>query len=206
MWNDGSDTDETYRAARRTRLDRRSVLTGVVALGAAVVAREAAARSGAVPLGQGATPAAGGEAATRRFLVTLHQGTCAQLGAVVAPLRELGDDDPNPGIAIPGTVGVERVQLAGPSTAVPAWQSSSGIAVPFDALLAAPHAITVAAAETPDRLVACGDVGGRLIGQNLLFGLPEVNGSGLAGVAILGRQDAETNALVVLAPVSRDAA
>ena len=148
------------------------------------------------------TGAAGAEedVTTRSFAAAIHQGTCDQLGSVAFPLRELGTDDGNPGVAVPGATGVEEVVLVGPPDAVPAWQSAAEVPAQFDALLASPHVVVVSTGPADGgHVVACGVLGGRLVGETLLFGLREVGNSGYTGAVLLAPGGAKTNASVLLA-------
>lgn len=46
--------------------------------------------------------------------------------------------------------------------------------------------------------VACGEVGGAMTADGLAFGIRELNGSGLSGIAVLAPGDGETRVTVYL--------
>jgi hypothetical protein len=121
--------------------------------------------------------------------VTLHSGSCGNLGEAVVGLRE-------------ATYPVG--EFAGQASAVVAETSFTRVDGFVDDLLAAPYAINVAESfDAPDVSIACGDIGGIVdeIG-GYVIGLSEQNGSGYRGVAyIAGEADlGRVNISVFLVP------
>ncbi|MGH2615681.1 MAG: hypothetical protein ACRDJC_10615 [Thermomicrobiales bacterium] len=121
--------------------------------------------------------------------VSLHSGSCGNLGEAVVGLREatypVGD-------------------FAGQASAIVAETSFTRVDGFLGDLLAVPYAINVAGSfDTPDVSIACGDVGGIVdeIG-GYVIGLSEQNGSGYRGVAyIAGEEDlGRVNISVFLVP------
>jgi hypothetical protein len=108
--------------------------------------------------------------------VTLHTGSCDNLGAPVWDLLE-------------ATYPIG--ETAGLPSAVVAETSFTRVDLFLSDLLAAPHAINVAQSfDAPDISIACGDIGGIVdeIG-GYVIALPQRNGSGFMGVAYLSGDD-----------------
>ncbi len=121
--------------------------------------------------------------------VTLHTGSCDNLGEAAFPMLEatypIGD-------------------FAGQASAVVAETTFTRVPLLLGDLLAAPYAINVAASfDAPDVSIACGDIGGIIdeIG-GYVIALPERNSSGFLGVAYLAGEDqlGRTNVSVFLVP------
>ena len=105
--------------------------------------------------------------------VTLHSGSCDELGPAIQQLRE-------------ATYPVGEFQ--GQASGVVAETSFTRIPNLLEELLLEPTAINVGQSfDTPDASIVCGDIGGVFdeIG-GLILALPERNGSGYRGVAYLG--------------------
>jgi plastocyanin len=67
------------------------------------------------------------------------------------------------------------------------------VEMPLAEILAGAHAINVHLSDAEsDTFVACGDIGGQMIGDDLLVGLQPLNGSGDAGVAVLHADGEQT--------------
>jgi uncharacterized cupredoxin-like copper-binding protein len=124
-----------------------------------------------------ATPQAGGG---ESHPAHIHNGTCATLGDVVQPLSDVSDQALNNGTPTAG-------DMAGSTGAIPVLSSVTTVQMAFADIIGGEHAINVhESAEAIQNYVACGDVGGMMIGETaLLFGIAELNGSGLSGVASL---------------------
>ncbi|HQY30320.1 MAG TPA: hypothetical protein PK691_03495, partial [Thermomicrobiales bacterium] len=75
----------------------------------------------------------------------------------------------------------------GSAAAVPVDGSLTKVSLPFADLVGSPHAIVVhASADDGNTAIACGDIGGHLIGPSVFpVGLAQVDDSGTWGVAIL---------------------
>jgi uncharacterized cupredoxin-like copper-binding protein len=123
-----------------------------------------------------ATPTAGGASHPAH----IHNGTCASLGDVVQPLSNVSDQALNNGTPTAG-------EMVGSASAIPVLSSVTTVQMAFQDIIDGEHAINVHESdEAIQNYVACGDVGGTQIGDTaLLFGIAELNGSGLSGVASL---------------------
>ncbi len=111
--------------------------------------------------------------------VTINAGTCDALGDVVIPLGDAGDHFPIDGVDSAG-------EHQGAETAIPVDGSLTKVSLAFSDLVGQPHAIAVhASADDIDTVIACGDVGGMLIGTQFPVGLAAVDGSGTWGIALL---------------------
>ena len=131
----------------------------------------------------------------------IHSGNCTELGDVVYPLSDVSESSLVNGTPIAGAVG-------GAADAVPVALSGTTIAAPLADLLASPFAINVhESAENIGNYIACGTVGGALIGtSDVAFGLSELNESGYSGVATLhDNGDGTTAVSVYLTGASGDA-
>ena len=109
----------------------------------------------------------------------IHSGTCDELGEVEFPLTDAaapeGDEE--------GTA---------PSLVVST--STTTIEASLEDLLADPYALNVhMSADDMGTYVACGDVGGVVVENELVIGLAELKDSGLSGVAVVreGSNDTE---------------
>jgi len=120
----------------------------------------------------------------------IHQGTCARLSATGA--FQLFDVSPTP----PAT---PAAAPHGAASAIPVLESATTIHVQLTTLLASPYALAITASATDPTVVACGDVGGTLLGKDLAIGLAGQNGSGYGGIAWLRGQGAATLVYVFLA-------
>jgi hypothetical protein len=121
--------------------------------------------------------------------VTLHAGSCDNLGEPVEFLRE-------------ATYPIG--EFTGQSGAVVAETTFTRVPFLLGDLLAAPHAINVAQSfDAPDVSIACGDIGGIVdeIG-GYVIALPQRNGSGFLGVAYIAGEDelSRTNISIFLVP------
>lgn len=140
----------------------------------------------------------------------IHQGTCDTLDpAPLVPLADLvfpsqtesmGAATPATGAAMATPMGdMAMGQMLG--GAIPVAVATTEVDLALEDILAAPHAINVhQSAENIDVYVACGTIAGTPDEQgNLFFGLGELNGSGLSGVAWLLGDGAQTTVTVFLA-------
>src|SRR5215203_2752886 len=122
----------------------------------------------------------------------IHNGTCAELGDVVAPLNDvthIGDD----------------AERTGPASAIPVKGSVTVVDMPLQEVIDGGHAINVhLSAEEIDTYIACGDIGGAVTTDEgeteneLIIGLGELNGSGHTGIAWLGAEGDKTRVAVHL--------
>ena len=112
----------------------------------------------------------------------IHNGSCANLGDVVAPLSNVSAQAMNN-----GTPMAMEGQMMGSANAIPVLSSITTVDMALSDILNGEHAINVhESAENIGTYVACGDIGGTMIGQTDLFlGIAPLNDSGLSGVASL---------------------
>lgn len=110
----------------------------------------------------------------------IHAGTCAQLGEVVAPLSNVSG-----AALVNGTPMAGEPQ--GPASAIPVEVSITTVSMALADIISGGHAINIhESAENIGTYIACGDIGGSLIGtSDLAIGLGELNNSGYSGVAWL---------------------
>lgn len=108
----------------------------------------------------------------------IHTGPCAELGGVVFPL------DPAGGGMIMGTA--VAGEMMGPESAIPVVSSVTTVAADLATIISGGHAINFHASEADmGAYIACGDIGGMVMGSDLAIGLAELNDSGYTGVAWL---------------------
>lgn len=124
-------------------------------------------------------------------LAHVHKGTCANLDP--APQQNLNnveprkDDDGN----IPDPEGI----LTSPQV----LYSETKVDMKLDDMLSEAHAINVhLSAEQPNVYIACGDIGGSVIDDDLYIGLLPLNDSGYTGVAKLHRDGDKTDIEIYL--------
>jgi uncharacterized cupredoxin-like copper-binding protein len=110
----------------------------------------------------------------------IHAGTCAQLGDVVAPLSNVSDAALVNGTPVAGAP-------RGPASAIPVEVSITTVPLALADIISGGHAINIhESAENIGTYIACGNIGGPLIGtSDLAIGLGELNHSGYSGVAWL---------------------
>jgi hypothetical protein len=130
----------------------------------------------------------------------IHDGTCDQLGAVAFTLNGVGASENQQGtpIATPETVN--------PQTAYQMMIGQTTIDASLDSLLATPHAIMLYDDDVHMQGIACGNLGGARLGDELIVGLAELNVPGHTGVAVLRGDGGKTDVTIyvghALAPVS----
>ena len=111
----------------------------------------------------------------------IHTGGCGDtLGEVVFPLNDIGSD-----MMMDGTP-MAMGEMMGAASAIPVLASVTTVEAALADIVGGEHAINVH--ESPDNMgnyVACGAIGGTIMGSNLAIGLGEQNDSGLSGVAWL---------------------
>ena len=123
----------------------------------------------------------------------IHAGTCETLGDVVAPLSDVGSDLLMDGTPMAGT------EMMGPASALPVDASVTTVALPLADIIAGGHAINIhESAEEIQNYIACGDIGGIMMGENLIIGLGERNDSDYSGVAVLTDAGGSTTVAVYL--------
>jgi hypothetical protein len=111
----------------------------------------------------------------------IHSGSCAALGDVVFPLTDVG----GPMMDAMGTPMAAGMAM-GAADAIPVKTSVTTVQADLNTILSGEHAINVhESAENIGNYIACGDIGGEVMGSDLAIGLGELNGSGHSGVAWL---------------------
>lgn len=128
----------------------------------------------------------------------IHEGTCANLNPNPQyPLNETtvrkasGNSTPTP----PTVEGVQQVPTV--------LYSNTQVDVSLDDLLKSPHAINVHKSDADiQTYIACGNIGGPVIEDELDIALYPQNDSGYMGVAVLKRDGSKTNVTVYLVPPS----
>ena len=170
---------------------------------------------GARGFAQDGTPEAspeGGMAAMAPIPNHIHDGTCDNLGDVVAPLsnaefRNMGGEAEGTPMAEGTPIADEGTPMAGGMVGATSWipvaAATTNVEMTLDEILSAEHAINFhdpADPSNPDRYLACGNIGGSPDAEgNLFVGLAEDNDSGHHGVAWLLDNGSGTTVTVFLA-------
>jgi plastocyanin len=127
----------------------------------------------------------------------IHDGTCGTgLGAVVYPLDNVG------GGTMMGTP--VTGQQMGATDAIPVQTSTTVVKTTLQELTSKPYALNVhESAANIGNYIACGNVGGMVMGSDLAIGLAELNNSGYSGIAWLhDNGDGTTTVIVGLSETS----
>ena len=152
-----------------------AVLLAVIAIGGGLARRAAAHEGDAHP-------------------IHIHAGTCDDLGDVVQPLSPLSQ-----GTDLQGTPVADDAEAMGAGSAIAVDISVTRVDLPLDEIVAADHAINAHLSdEEIQTYIACGDIGGTMLGDSLVIGLAEVENSGFSGVAVLTAAGQETEVTVYL--------
>lgn len=165
----------------------RALMIGVAMLGSFLIA------GSGVAFAQGASS----DAATTPHPAHVHEGTCAKL-------------NPNPQYPLnPVTIrksssNSDKTQtpppVQGVLTAPTTLYSNTEIDVKLDDLLASPHAINVHKSDADiQTYIACGDIGGSIVDDQLVVAIYPQNNSGYFGMAVLTKKDTKTEVTVYLA-------
>jgi hypothetical protein len=130
----------------------------------------------------------------------IHEGTCEALGPVAFRLNGVG-----------GSVDLDGAPLATPAAVNPSssyqvMASETVITTPIDDLLAGGHALMLYESDEEMSAIACGNLGGAMVGETLVTGLGEVGVPGHTGFALFA-STADTTTVTILighamAPVS----
>jgi plastocyanin len=119
----------------------------------------------------------------------IHQGTCDELGDIVAPLDNVSEP--------------EASEVSGTENPIPVRVSETLVELSLDDILAGEHSINIH--ESDDNIqeyIACGEIGGAVRGGKLVIGLGELNESSHTGVAVLEEAEGGTNVVVYLMDVA----
>jgi len=138
----------------------------------------------------------------------IHDGSCETLGGIAFPLNDVVYGDMAGGsMAMEGTPAaassmstpVAMGEMVGSTAAVPLEMSVTVVDVPLDQIADGQHAINVhKSAEEIDVYIACGDIGGQMLGNMLVIGIGELNDSEEAGLAVLTEMGDQTQVAIFL--------
>jgi hypothetical protein len=138
----------------------------------------------------------------------IHDGSCETLGGIAFPLNDVAYSDmAGGGMAMGGTPAADSTmstpvamgEMVGSTAAVPLEMSVTMVDVPLDQIADGRHAINVhKSAEEIDVYIACGDIGGQMLGNMLVIGIGELNDSEEAGVAVLTEMGDQTQVAIFL--------
>jgi hypothetical protein len=130
----------------------------------------------------------------------IHEGTCEALGRVAFPLTGLG-----------AAVDLAQQPIATPTIFNPEafYQimiSETTIPVSLASLLSGAHAVMVYDSDEDLQAVACGNLGGAMLGDTLVVGLAEMGVPGHTGMALFRPDGEQTHVTILfghgLSPVS----
>ncbi|HLU35144.1 MAG TPA: hypothetical protein VKZ61_05180 [Thermomicrobiales bacterium] len=165
-----------------TPLTRRALTAGASALASAALLTTGAMAQEATPVSTPGGPSEG-------YMVSVYQGTCAELSG--DPVAEIGEaitfGVSQDGESEPETIGAEggvSATLLGVSNTVDVGLTDMG------------NEGHVVAVEDGETLVSCGQVAGAVTDGELAIALSPVEGSTVVGVAILNDNDGQTEAQV----------
>jgi hypothetical protein len=121
----------------------------------------------------------------------IHEGTCDALGRVAFPLTGVG-----------AAVDLQQQPIATPTAVNPhsSYQimiSETTIPVSLATLLSGAHAVMVYDSDEDLQAVACGTIGGAMMGDTLVVGLAEMGVPGHTGMALF-RPDGEQTVVTIL--------
>ena len=135
----------------------------------------------------------------------IHAGSCQDLGEVVFPLANASVGGMMAGMTGTPVAEMEMGTEMGSAGRVPVATSFTVVDASLEDILAEEHAINFhESEENIQNYVACGDVGGAVMGDpgdggRLVVGLRSLNASGISGVATLTGMGDETEVAVFLA-------
>lgn len=130
----------------------------------------------------------------------IYDGACGALGAVAYDLGDLRRPIQNEAAASSTpTTGTPMSGAAGAMTTNPVVaQVKATVNASLNDLLATPHAINVhRGMESIQSYIACGNITGMAMNSSLTIQLPELNHSGLDGVAVLTDNGGKTTSVIV---------
>jgi hypothetical protein len=130
----------------------------------------------------------------------IHNGTCESLQGVAFRLNGVG-----------GSVDAEGAPVAtptivNPSSAYQVMTSESVIDAPIEDLMSSEHAIMIYESDEVMEGISCGNIGGAMMGDELITGLAEMRIPGHLGFAIFTPDGDQTDVTIIIghamAPVS----
>lgn len=162
-----------------------------------------------VAVGLGAALAFGGVGTARAHAehghpARIHHGSCEELGGVAFRLNGVG-----------GSVDLDNAPIATPipvneDSAYQVMLGETTIEGSLDDLLTADHAVMIYESDEDMSAIACGNLGGALLGDSLVTGLAESGHPGHLGFAIFEPAGDQTHVTVIighaLAPVTANGA
>jgi hypothetical protein len=138
----------------------------------------------------------------------IHDGSCETLGGIAVPLNDVAYGGmAGGGMAMGGTPTADASmstpmamgETVGSSAAVPLKTSVTVVDMPLEQIADGQHAINVhESAEEIDLYIACGDIGGQMLGNTLVMGLRELNDSEQVGIAMLEETGDQTQVAIFL--------
>lgn len=125
----------------------------------------------------------------------VHKGSCGQLNPNSAFALDdvkipLNNDEKTPSSS----------DVKGALNAIPVETSEKSIDISLDDLLKNPYAINIAESSSNiSKSIACGNIGGVVVDDNLLIGLQQQGDSGYVAIAVLHRDGDQTKVTLYLA-------
>jgi len=124
----------------------------------------------------------------------IHSGTCDELGDVLYPLSNVG-----PGSNTNGTADAMGDAVGSDEDIYPIDISVTTVDAKLSDIANGDTAINVhESADEIANYIACGNIGGMMIGDNLVIGLETLNDSGYSGVAVLTATGDQTQVTVYI--------
>ena len=122
----------------------------------------------------------------------IHNGSCESLEGVAFRLNGVG-----------GSVDVEGAPVATPTAVNPestyqVMTSASIIDAPIEELLAGDHAIMIYESDEAMEGISCGNIGGAMMGDELITGLAEMRIPGHLGFAIFTPDGEQTDVTIII--------
>jgi hypothetical protein len=122
----------------------------------------------------------------------VHEGGCDQLGRLAYRLNGVG-----------GSVDLDNAPVATPTAVNPATSfqvmvSETTVDAPLADLLASDHAVMVYESDEEMTGIACGNIGGAMVGDALITGLAEMGVPGHSGFAIFTPDGDRTQVEVII--------
>jgi hypothetical protein len=138
----------------------------------------------------------------------IHDGSCETLGEIAVPLNDVAYGSLETGSMVMGGTPAADTSMGTPMTTGEIVGSASGVPLkisvtlvdlPLEQIADGQHAINVhQSAEEIDVYIACGDIGGQMLGNMLVIGIGELNDSEQVGIAVLQEMGDQTQVAIVL--------
>jgi hypothetical protein len=128
----------------------------------------------------------------------LQQGTCEAIGPVAFELNGVGGTEDLEGNEVPAP------EAMGAAGATEVKVSVTTVAAPLDAIVSGGHALIVYLSDDAmDKPVACGAIGGIVVGEDLVVGLEARGDEGMNGIALFRAEGDQTVVSVFLTAAER---